>query len=237
MLLVYAVAIGIAIGLLTRGRLSALGSVHIRLWPVALLGLVFQALLFSAPLAASVGSLGPSLYVLSTALVLMSLVVNLRQPGFWVIVTGAFCNFAAVVLNGGYMPASPDAVVALQGIAALPTDQFTNSAIATGATTLGFLGDNFVLPRPFPLANAFSMGDFLIGIGGAWFVIATMHGRIVAPIVFSRRSTAPPPATPARPTTPARSSSASASSHERAASRPRNHSKPAATSMRPAPKK
>jgi hypothetical protein len=182
MLLVYAVAIGLVAGILTRGRLSALGSVHIRLWPVALVGLLFQALLFSSPLAASVGRLGPSLYVVSTTLVFMSLVVNLRQPGFWLIVTGAFCNFLAIIVNGGYMPASPDAFAALQGMAAIPTTDYTNSMIATGGTVLGFLGDNFVLPRPFPLANVFSVGDVLIGIGGAWFVVATMHGRIVAPV-------------------------------------------------------
>src|SRR3954471_9117186 len=177
MLLVYSVVIGIAAGLLTRGRLSALGSVHIRLWPVALLGLAFQALIFSSPVAASVGRLGPSLYVVSTALVLMSLIVNFRQPGFWLIVVGAMLNFAAIVVNGGFMPASPDAVAALRGVVALPTTEYTNSAIATGSTTLGFLGDVFVLPRPMPFANVFSLGDLLIGIGGAWFVIGTMHGR------------------------------------------------------------
>ena len=181
MLLLYAVVIGIVVGLVTRGRFSALASVHIRLWPVALIGLAFQAVLFSSPLAASVGALGPSLYVLSTTLVLMSLVVNLRQPGFWLIALGAFLNFAAIVTNGGFMPASADAVAAWQGVAALPTTSYTNSALATGATTLSFLGDIFVLPRPLPFSNVFSIGDLLIGIGGAWFVIAAMHGRAVAP--------------------------------------------------------
>ena len=179
MLLVYAVALGILVGLATRGRLGALANVHIRLWPVALVGLLFQALLFSSPLAASVGSLGPSLYVLSTALVFMSLVVNLRQPGFWLIIVGAGLNFVAIVANGGYLPASPAAVAAWQGVAVLPTTDFTNSAIATGATMLSFLGDVFALPRWLPLANIFSIGDVLIGVGGAWFVVATMHGRVM----------------------------------------------------------
>jgi hypothetical protein len=178
MLLLYAVVIGIVVGLATRGRLAPLGSVHIRLWPVALCGLAFQALLFSSPLAASVGALGPSLYVASTALVLMSLVINIRQPGFWVIVLGAFLNFSAIVTNGGFMPASPDAVAALRGFAQLPTTDFTNSALASASTTLAFLGDVFVLPRPLPLSNVFSIGDLLIGVGGAWFVVATMHGQV-----------------------------------------------------------
>ena len=44
MLLIYAVALGIIAGLMTRGRLSALGSVHIKLWPVALIGSVVYSL-------------------------------------------------------------------------------------------------------------------------------------------------------------------------------------------------
>jgi len=117
------------------------------------------------------------LYVLSTALVMASLIANYRQPGFWLIIAGAFLNFTAIVVNGGYMPASPAAVTALSGTAVLPTTAYSNSAIATSSTTLAFLGDIFVLPRPLPLANVFSFGDVLIGIGGAWFVLATMHGR------------------------------------------------------------
>ena len=66
MLLLYAVFLGLLVGLLTRGRIGALGTVKIKLWPVALLGLAFQALLFSSPLASVVGKLGPSLYVAST---------------------------------------------------------------------------------------------------------------------------------------------------------------------------
>jgi hypothetical protein len=188
MLLVYAVAIGILAGLATRGRLSALASVHIRYWPVALVGLCFQAALFSSPLAASVGRLGPSLYVLSTTLVLMSLVVNLRQPGFWLIALGAFLNFAAIVANGGFMPASPDAIAALRGVVALPTTGYTNSVVATGASTLSYLGDVVVLPRPLPFANVFSVGDVLIGIGGAWFVFATMHGKVARTPTASSRA-------------------------------------------------
>ena len=177
MLLVYAVAIGIVVGIATRGRLGALASVHIRLWQVALVGLFFQALLFSSPLAASVGSLGPSLYVVSTTLVFMSLIVNLRQPGFWLIIVGAFLNFAAIVANGGYMPASPAAVAALQGVPVLPAD---------GLHELGdrHRRDHAQLPgrhlRHAALAAAgqhLLFGDVLIGAGGAWFVIATMHGR------------------------------------------------------------
>jgi hypothetical protein len=174
MLLIYAVILGVAAGLATGGRLSALAEARIRLWPVALAGLAFQALLFSPPLAERVGALGPALYVASTALVLIALVFNLRQPGISLIVLGAVLNLTVIVANGGQMPASPAAVAALTGSSVLDGGAFSNSVPMADAV-LPFLGDIFVLPRPLPFANVFSIGDVLIGLGGAWFVIRVMR--------------------------------------------------------------
>jgi len=183
MLLLYAVVIGLILGLASGGKFAALGATTVRLWPVALLGLVGQVVLFSTPVAGMVGAWGPSLYVVSTTLVLMALVVNLRQPGFWLIIIGALLNFTVIVANGGLMPASPDAWAALNGIAAIPTTDFSNSALAGPTTAFPFLGDNFVLPRPLPFANVFSIGDVLIGAGGALFIFQTMHGRVLSRLV------------------------------------------------------
>ena len=202
MLLLYAVALGLICGLVTRGDIHALGTVRVRFWQVALAGLAFQLLLFTQPLAAMVGALGPSLYVVSTTAVLMALVINLRQPGFALILVGALANFAVVTLNGGQMPASPEAYMALNGVAAVPTTDFSNSALAGPHTVLAFLGDNYVLPRPFPLANVFSIGDVLIGVGGAWFIVATMHGRaFVRPAKRALDSSAGRPIRMSSPTT------------------------------------
>lgn len=192
MLLLYAVAFGLIAGVLTRGRLSALGTVKIRYWQVALAGLAFQVVLFSPPLAAVVGSVGPALYVGSTIVVLLALLANIRQPGFWLIVLGAFANLIAIVANGGQMPASAEAWAVLNGGPQLPTTDFSNAFIATPDAPFYFLGDLFLLPRPFPFANVFSIGDVLIGVGGVWFVIAVMHGKsIAAPIPSSPHNTAP----------------------------------------------
>jgi hypothetical protein len=190
MLLLYALVLGVLAGLVTRGRIAALGAVKVRLWPVALAGLAFQVLLFSSPLAAAVGRLGPSLYVLSTTLVLMALVINLRQPGFWLIILGALANFTVIIANGGQMPASPEAFAALNGLPVVPTTDFSNSVIAGPNTPFYFLADLFVLPRPFPFANVFSIGDVLIGLGGAWFIVAVMHGRGAAPSAGSAAAVA-----------------------------------------------
>jgi hypothetical protein len=175
MLLLYAIALGLLVGLAGRGHLSALAHARVRLWPVALLGLGFQVLLFSSPLAGAVGPLGPSLYVASTALVLVALLANVRQPGFALIALGALLNLTVIIANGGQMPASPEALAAFTGAAHVPTSDFSNSILAGPATQFPFLADIFVLPRPVPFANVFSIGDVLIGVGGATWLVATVR--------------------------------------------------------------
>ena len=175
MLLLYAIPIGILLGFVAGGRLAPLGAIHIRLWPLALGGLLFQVFLFSPPLAAVVGAWGPPLYVGSTLVVLTALVFNLGQPGFRLILVGAACNLAAIVANGGQMPAPAEAFMALNGVAAVPSELFSNSVLAGPDAPLLWLGDIFVLPRPFPLANVFSIVDVLIAAGGTLFIARTMR--------------------------------------------------------------
>jgi hypothetical protein len=174
MLLLYAIPVGILLGLAAGGRLAPLGAIHIRFWPLALGGLLFQLLLFG-PLAPLVGTLGPVLYVGSTVVVLAALLANLRQPGFTLILLGALLNLAAIIANGGQMPASAEAFAALTGAGQVPTTDFSNSIVVAPDAPLFFLGDIFVLPRQIPLANVFSIGDVLIAAGGALFVALTMR--------------------------------------------------------------
>jgi hypothetical protein len=178
MLLLYFIAAGLLIGVAVGGRPSALANVRIRLWQVALAGLLFQLALFAPPLAEVVGPLGPPLYVTSSAAVLVALVANMRQPGFAVIALGAVLNLVAIVANGGQMPGSPEAFASLTGVAQVPVEHFSNSALAGATTHFPYLGDVFVLPRPFPFANVFSIGDVLIGIGGAVFVARSMRAGV-----------------------------------------------------------
>ena len=85
----------------------------------------------------------------------------------------------------------------LIGVPELPPAELSNAFIATPETPFYFLGDQFVLPRPFPFANVFSIGDVLIGLGGAWFVVAVMHGKGV---LDSKPATVPTRTSPRSPT-------------------------------------
>ena len=188
MLLLYAIAAGLLIGRLAGGRLDGLTAAHFRLMPLALGGLLFQLVLFSAPVTERIGDLGPVLYVLSTLAVFVALIANLRLPGMWIIAVGAGMNLVAIVSNGGYMPSSPEAWMQLNGTPTLPVEDYSNSMLIGPATPFPALGDIFVLPRPIPLANVFSLGDVLIALGAIVFLVrqmrraATVPGHPAAPV-------------------------------------------------------
>ncbi|MEZ4597881.1 MAG: DUF5317 domain-containing protein [Chloroflexota bacterium] len=175
MLLLYAIVAGLLVGAVAGGRIAALASLHIRWLWLAIGGLAFQVALFSPMLAERVGGLGPTLYVASTLVVFGVLLRNLDLPGLPVVALGAALNLLAIIGNGGYMPSDPAAWQTLSGVAALPTDGFSNSALMGPGTALPWLGDVFVLPRPIPLANVFSIGDVCIALGIAWCVARSMR--------------------------------------------------------------
>jgi len=121
--------------------------------------------------------------------VLVALLRNVTLPGFPVIAAGAALNLCVIVANGGYMPSSPSAWVALNGVAALPTADYSNSTIDGAGSAIPFLGDIFALPRPLPFANVFSIGDVLIGLGGMLFLV---HAMRTAPRASQPLSVQPP---------------------------------------------
>lgn len=175
MLLLYAILAGLIVGRLTGGRIGALADLRIRGAWLAVAGLALQLLLFGPFLADRVGTAGPALYVLSSAVVFLVMMANLSLPGIPLLALGAWLNMVAIVANGGHMPSSPDAWLMLRGVAEPPMVALSNSTLIGPGTVLGFLGDILVLPRPIPLANVFSIGDVLVGVGAAWCVVRSMH--------------------------------------------------------------
>jgi hypothetical protein len=175
MLILYAVVLGVAAGYLLGGRLEGLGAMGFRWAPVAIAGLVVQILIFG-PLEGVVGEAGLPLYLGSTVVTLAAVARNIRIPGLALVVAGTVSNLAAIVANGGVMPADPGATT-LAGIEHGPG--FSNSAIVD-SPALQPLTDIFALPAPIPLANVFSVGDVLIGLGIAIAIASGMRlGRAV----------------------------------------------------------
>jgi len=172
MFILYAVVIGLAVGLLGGGKLAAIADIRFRWAPLVMVGFLAQVLLFSDAVAARVGDLGPVLYVASTLLVVVAVVRNLAIPGLPLVALGAASNLVAIVATGGFMPASPAALAALGKD--VPTI-YSNSAVVA-QPALFALTDVFALPMWLPFHNIFSVGDVILAIGVA-FVIATAMRR------------------------------------------------------------
>ncbi len=177
--LLWAMAIGVAIGLLRRGRLATLGQVKLRalyLIPVALL---IQVLIFPIGGAEPVLRVGTAyLHVLSYGLLLAFIVANRRYPEVLVMGGGLLLNLVAIAANGGYMPASAEALrrAGLPAAAAALEAGLTrgNTVLMGAGTRLNFLGDFLYLPAGVPLSSAFSVGDAALGIGVALFLARRM---------------------------------------------------------------
>ncbi len=177
MFILYAIPLGILAGYVLGGRLDGLGDVRFRWGWLAIAGLAVQVLLFSGPIAEAVGPAGPPIYVASTAAVLVAVLRNLRIPGMALVAIGAASNLLAIAVNGGVMPATPEAVAAL---GPSDGDGFSNSAVVADPA-LRPLTDIFVLPGWVPFANVFSIGDVLIGLGVVAVIAAGMQARRPAP--------------------------------------------------------
>lgn len=173
MFILYAVIAGLVIGILSGGSAARLGRLRIAWAPAIAVGLLLQVLLFSTGLGDALGSLAPVVYVASEVLVLVAVWRNLAIPGMVVVLLGGAANLAAIVANGGYMPASADALAA---IGQPPPDGYSNSRLGDDVL-LAPLTDIFAMPAWMPMANIFSVGDVLIGVGVAIAVVAAMHGR------------------------------------------------------------
>ena len=177
MFILYAVVAGLIVGLLSRGSPARLGDLLFEWVPLIALGMAAQVALFSTPVGDALGPAAPIVYVASNVAVLAAVARNLAIPGFALVLAGGASNLIAICANGGYMPASPDAVAAL-GLALPPG--YTNSRLIDGVgdhAVLWPLTDLFAMPAWLPAANIFSVGDLLIGICAAVAVVAAMHGR------------------------------------------------------------
>ena len=180
--MLWAIPIGIVLGLLVRGRLEGLAALRLRWAWLAVAGLLVQVVLFSETGNELAGAYGPTIYVASTLAVFVAVARNLRVTGMPLVALGSLSNLVAISANGGFMPADPAALHA----AGLDGPGSHTNSIVLENPAFEPLTDIFAIPASLPLANVFSVGDVLLGIGIVVVIVAAMRSRpptegVVAP--------------------------------------------------------
>jgi len=193
MFILYAIPAGILAGFALGGRLQGLSTIQFKWAWVFMLGLTVQLVLFSDFVTERIGGAGMPIYVLSTLAVAAAVAANLRIRGIPIVLLGAVSNFAAIIANGGYMPASAEAMEALGRPA---KTGYSNSSFVPDPA-LPWLTDIFALPTWLPYNNVFSIGDVLIGLGVVVVIASAMRGSVAQAV----RDT-PPTGAAAAPTAP-----------------------------------
>src|SRR5206468_9829838 len=146
------VAAGIFAGIAFGGDWRRLSTFTLKLWPVLVIALALRV----------IGTVVPSspleLYLVSLLGVALVAAWNWRVPGAVLLAFGTFLNLVVAVLNSG-MPYDA-AMVAV--VAGQPPNDGLHVPLGP-ATRLEFLSD--VIPVA-PIRSVFSLGDFLVGLGG-----------------------------------------------------------------------
>ena len=176
MILLASIPLGVVLGLLLGGRLNNLSGLQFAWAPIAIVGLLVQVGLFTESGSRLAGGLSHAIYVASTAAVFVAVVRNIRTPGMPIVALGALANLVAITANHGAMPTTPEALAA----AGLDASGYTNSVVVANPVWQP-LTDIFAIPGGVPLANVFSVGDVLIGLGIVLVIAAAMRREPVTP--------------------------------------------------------
>lgn len=148
-------------------------------WWLAFVAFAIQYVVFLLP--ATRGALPQSwvaaALVMSQFLLLLFIGSNWRYAPFWVMGAGLLMNLAAIALNGGLMPISPQTLERLYPDAAggqwrigEQVGVSKNVMLPASATRLEILADRFFLQTWTTYSVAYSLGDVLIAVGIFWFL-------------------------------------------------------------------
>jgi uncharacterized protein DUF5317 len=187
MFLVPAVILGVLAGLALGGRLGALAELQLRLWPAFFAAIGCQLVAFPSPLfpVQVPETAATALSVASYACLVAVTAANARLRGMVVAGAGMCANLAAILANGGHMPALPSAMreagIGYHGV--------YNNSVADAHPSLPWLVDRWAAPAWIPAGNVFSAGDVLIA-GGIVLLVASAMGASL-PILRRRAVTEP----------------------------------------------
>ena len=177
-LTITALSLGFLVGLLRGGSLGRLAQLSLRLPWLAGIAWLIQVTLFLSPLAPALEPWAAALHLASVALIGAVVLANRAAPGLALFGIGLLLNAAVYAANGGFMPVSARALVAVGNQATLEAmrgdARVQKTFLMRPDTPLWFLGD--VLPVPL-VRKVYSPGDVVAAAGAFLLVAGGMGGR------------------------------------------------------------
>jgi hypothetical protein len=151
--------------------------------PLVALGLQIFVLYGPGRKDAAPFSVSALLLLASYGAVLATVLANRQLPGMAWLGLGAALNFLVIFANGGWMPVTAE-LLAVAGFITVPSAvtpgqrAFNSKDVikASDEIRLGFLADQFVIPKAGLFSAVFSLGDILMMFGLSLLVYSVILG-------------------------------------------------------------
>ena len=170
--------IGLLIGFIRKGNVRNFSSLRIRGWYFAILAVILQLPIYKSELVPFAKDYILYIFIASSLLIFITLLLNIDKKGTWLILLGAILNIGVLFLNDMKMP------IYMNGLELAGMVDIAEKITSGGITRFiplenitdftKFLGKYIVLPKPYPLAKVLSIGDVLMSIGLIVFIQGEM---------------------------------------------------------------
>jgi len=182
-LLVESVGTSIVVGKLRGGSFSNIKDASIEKWYFFVLAFLVE---FTAVYMASkgVGFFLENIILihgLSYLLLFAGIYFNRSIPAFKIVFIGIFLNFIVIMANGGQMPVSGEAMAGvglMDNMINIRDGKIITHTLINNHTVFKYLGDIFVLPKPYPRPKIFSIGDVFMALGIFIYIQQIMINKI-----------------------------------------------------------
>ena len=196
MILVFAVALGLAAGFIkARIKKVPYQPIDLKYFWLVLVAAIPQVLaFFFRATRERIPDQWIPIILIATQLILLVFVwLNRKHPSMWLLGLGLILNLVVISLNGGWMPITPETLTKLGA----PADTwqigsrhaFSKDIVLTKDTTvLWFLSDILTLPSWIPYRVAFSIGDVLIAAGVFGLLLQNNHSELISKKVVQQEN-------------------------------------------------
>lgn len=169
-MLVESLGTSIVVGKLRGGSFSNMKDASLEKWYLFVSAFTVE---FTAVFMASKGIaffIENILYIhfLSYFLLFVGIYFNRNSTAFKIVFIGVFLNFLVIMANGGQMPVSGEAMTSIgliDNMHAIMEGKIITHTMINSHTVFKYLGDIFVLGKPYPRPKIFSIGDVILALG------------------------------------------------------------------------